>query len=98
MSARPFKDQSSELADGVNKIATHRWVMRLMRRVLKKLHFTGDGVVLSESAEGQVHIKLDAGALGGSGVHPFKVELTTNPATGAAALAAIIKPYLDYLF
>jgi hypothetical protein len=85
MSARPYKDQSSELPDGVNKIATHRWVMRLVRRVLKKLHFTGDGIQISESAEGQVHFKLSAD-LGGAGIHPFKVELSTNPTTGAAAL------------
>lgn len=65
-----------------NKIATRKWVSKFFDAVLKKLHFTGEGIELSSSADGQVNIKVTAGA--DAADHPFKVSVSDNKATVAA--------------
>jgi hypothetical protein len=61
--------------------------MRAIYRALKKIQVTASsGATITGDDDGHLHLDLTNFAGGGSYDHPFKVELSTNPTTGTAAL------------
>jgi hypothetical protein len=87
--------------DDIEKgIPSARWVMRAIFRALKKIQVTASsGVTVGGDDDGHVHLDLTNFTGGaGSGVHPFKVELTTNPTTNAPALKIYPGAVIHYTY
>lgn len=85
---KPFKHIQPTLQ---NKIATRKWVVSAMRKVLTKLHITGEGIELLEKADGQLHLKVNVASA--DPYHPFKAETIQKPDGG---IGITIRPGLIY--
>lgn len=73
MAIRPFANLDKKpAADG---LVTTRWFYREIRKILSKLHFTGNGVEVREGADGQVHFEFSSS---GASSSPFAVALSTD--------------------
>jgi hypothetical protein len=69
MAIKPF--QTSQLTTEEGGIAGKKWVMRQLRRALGKLNITGEGLEISQSGDGALHLRATAGS---GAVHPFRVS------------------------
>lgn len=85
---RPFRN----IADAVkNNIATRKWVVKFMRRVLGKLHFSTEGIDLIEEGDGQIHLRVKS-ASSASG-YPFEVKkfgAASNGRTGVTVAPGLV--------
>lgn len=85
---RPFRN----IADAVkNNIATRKWVVKFMRRVLGKLHFSTEGIDLIEEGDGQIHLRVKSTS-SASG-YPFEVKkfvAASNGRTGVTVAPGLV--------
>lgn len=86
---RPFRN----IADAVkNSIATRKWVVKFMRRVLGKLHFSTEGLDLIEQADGQIHLRVKS--TGNTSGFPFEVKTFVAQSNGRTGVT--VEPGLVY--